>query len=91
MSVPYFLGDDTSTNLGFIQILLDDFTTYSFVVEGAEFIPRLIDRYTIFESLYLQHSGAVTEQLRKALIRLYAAILKYLSEAKGYFEKNIFS
>jgi hypothetical protein len=35
-------------------MVLKDFDTYSFVVEGAELIPRLIDRYTIFEGLYLQ-------------------------------------
>jgi len=48
----------------------------------------MICRYAIFEDLYLCHQSPATEELKKALIQFYAAILGYLSKAKGYFDQN---
>jgi hypothetical protein len=57
----------------------------------VELISRLIDRYIIFENLYLQHASAGAASLRDALASLYAAILKYLSQTKAYFNQNTIS
>jgi hypothetical protein len=67
---------------------VNDFEKYDFVVEGVEFIARLIARYAIFESLYLQRPGSIVDRLREALVRLYGAVLKFLSKSKAYYEQN---
>ncbi|KIM73983.1 hypothetical protein PILCRDRAFT_715467 [Piloderma croceum F 1598] len=78
--------------IGFLlDIVLKDFAKYSFLVDGVELISRLIDRYIIFENLYLQHASAGAASLRDALTSLYAAILKYLSQTKAYFNQNTIS
>lgn len=64
---------------------------YAFVVEGAEMIAHMIGRYAIFEDLYLRRKSTATDELRAALVQLYAAIMIYLVRARSYFEQNSFS
>ena len=58
------------------------------MVEGMELISNLITRYAIFEDLYLQRTSTVVDQLSQSLVNLYAAVLKYLSEARRYYSQN---
>ena len=58
------------------------------MVESANSIAEIICRYKIFEKVYLQYPSPAADELQRALIKLYAAILIYLSKAKSYFEQN---
>jgi hypothetical protein len=58
------------------------------VVEGAASIAEIICRYAVFEELYLQPTSPATNELKRVLVQLYAAIMIYLSKARSYFEQN---
>jgi hypothetical protein len=58
------------------------------VIEGAASIAEIICRYAIFEDVYLQSTSPATDELTRALIQLYAAIVIYLSKAKSYFNQD---
>lgn len=58
------------------------------MVEGATSIAEMICRYSIFEDVYLQSPSAATNELQRALIKFYAAIMTYLSKARSYFDQN---
>ena len=70
------------------QIAVNDIDNFNFVVEGAETIARLIGRCTILQNIYLPRTSMASRELEHALVRLYAAIMVYLSKAKGFFEQN---
>ena len=79
------------TKLRTDQIAAGDINKFAFVVESAETIARSISRYATFEQIYLGHDASASravEGLKKALVKLYAAILIYLSKAKKYFEES---
>ena len=69
---------------------MDDIEKFDFVVDGAEMIAHMIDRYAIHENLYLVNSTVVVDKLRDALVSLYAAIMNYLASAKRYFEQKTY-
>ena len=71
-----------------MQIAINDIERYVFVVEGATSIAEIICRYAIFEDIYLRSLSAATNELERALVKLYAAIMIYLSKAKSYFDQN---
>jgi hypothetical protein len=58
------------------------------MIEEAALIAELICRYAIFEELYLQSASPATDELKRALVQMYAAIMVYLSKAKRYFDQN---
>jgi hypothetical protein len=58
------------------------------VIESATSIAELICRYAVFEEVYLLSPSPARDELERALIKLYAAILTYLAKAKSYFEQN---
>lgn len=67
---------------------MGDFEKFAFMVEGAEMIAYTIDRYAVFEGLYLRTQSAAVTRLKSSLTMLYAAVLKYLAKAKHYFEQS---
>ncbi|PVH75975.1 ankyrin [Cadophora sp. DSE1049] len=71
-----------------LQIAVNDIDEFGFVVEGATSIAEIICRYAIFEGVYLQSPSAATNELQRALIKFYAAIMTYLSKARRYFDQN---
>lgn len=71
-----------------LQIAVSDMVKFGFVIEGAEVIARMISRYALFEDIYLHRTSKAVQELQDALVRLYTAILLYLSKAKGFFEQN---
>lgn len=69
-----------------LQIAINDFSKFDFVVQGAERIARMTARYRIIEQIYAQKGSAASEQVEEAVLGVYGSILKYLVEAKRYFE-----
>lgn len=68
-----------------LQLAINDYKKFDFVVQGAERIARMATRYSIIEQLYLNRHSPVTEQLEQSVIRVYNSMLKYLVQAKRYF------
>jgi hypothetical protein len=75
-------------------VSINDSQTFGAMVEGMELVSHLIARYAIFEELYL---GTTTEseaeekgkdQLAQAILKLYIDVLKYLSNAKRYYDRS---
>jgi hypothetical protein len=64
------------------------------MVEGMELVSNFITRYTIFEKLYLrtvrrwETDAVLKDQLTQAIVKLYIAILKYLSNARRYYDRR---
>ncbi|OQD62738.1 hypothetical protein PENPOL_c011G02956 [Penicillium polonicum] len=69
-----------------LQIAINDFGKFDFVVQGAERIARMTARYRIIEQIYANKGSAASGQLEEAIVRVYGSIFKYLVEAKRYFE-----
>jgi hypothetical protein len=58
------------------------------VFDGIEMIVGMINKYAIFEQLYLQDQMRATHLFRTALVRLYAAILTFLAKAKYFLRRE---
>ncbi|KFY32484.1 hypothetical protein V493_00153, partial [Pseudogymnoascus sp. VKM F-4281 (FW-2241)] len=71
-----------------LQIAVNDHATYATFIEGAALMAEMICRYAVFEDLYLRSTSLATDELKRALVQLYAAIMIYLSKAKRYFDQN---
>ena len=69
-----------------LQIAINDFSKFDFVVQGAERIAKMTARYKMIGKIYIQKESAATKQLEQAVVGVYGSILKYLVEAKRYFE-----
>jgi len=67
---------------------VNDFSRFDFVVESATSIAEMICRSAVVEELYLRSVSHATDELKRALIHLYAAIMVYLSKTKSYFHQN---
>jgi len=70
------------------QIAVNDYNKFAVVVEGVAWIAELICRHAVLEDLYLAQTSKAAEELQRALVALYAAILIYLSTAKHYLEQG---
>lgn len=51
----------------------------------------MICRSALTENLYLQSTSKAVEELERAVVKLYASILGYLSKAKQYLEQGTVS
>ena len=71
-----------------MQIVVNDSSKLESVVEGLARIAELICRFAVVEVLYLQGTSKAAKELEKAVTKLYASILDYLSKAKHYFEQG---
>lgn len=58
------------------------------MVEDVAWIAELICRHAVLEDFYLRQTSKAAEELQKALVTLYAAILIYLTKAKQYLEEG---
>jgi hypothetical protein len=58
------------------------------MMEGVASITEMICRYALIESLYSKSTSAAYEELERAFVKLYAAIMIYLSRARKYFTMN---
>ena len=73
-----------------LQVAINDSQTFGAMAEGVELVSNLITRYTIVEHLYLRKPSAAKNQLIQAILKLYSAVLTYLSRARSYYERNTF-
>ncbi|MCJ1224751.1 hypothetical protein MMC12_001396, partial [Toensbergia leucococca] len=71
-----------------LQIAVNDTAKFNFAIESATSIAEKICRYAIVEDLYLCHKSPATDELKRALIQSYVAIMTYLSKVKFYFDQN---
>jgi hypothetical protein len=69
-------------------MMVNDSQTYGAMIEGLELVSSLIARYAKVEDLYLSGTSAQENQLSDSVIRLYAAILVYLSKASRYYDRR---
>ena len=77
-----------STLLRHPQVAASDSHRLALVIEGLARIAELICRYAVTEALYIQGASKADEGLKRAVVKLYADILGYLSKAKQYFEQG---
>lgn len=64
---------------------------YSNLLEATIHIAEMIYRNALVENLLSNSRSESAAELRRALIKLYAVILTYLSEECAYYEENGFS
>ncbi|RDW62024.1 hypothetical protein BP6252_11457 [Coleophoma cylindrospora] len=81
------------SGIGFLlQITVNDCQTFGSMCEGIERISNMIPQYTVFELIYLRDdipaTSSIKDTLQASLVRLYAAILTYLSQAQRYYSQN---
>ena len=60
------------------------------MLEGIDYVSSLITQYALIEGLYVRESPLIpsTLQLRRAIIRMYAAALVYLLKAVDYYGQS---
>ncbi|KAK2038169.1 hypothetical protein LZ31DRAFT_132749 [Colletotrichum somersetense] len=71
-----------------LNVAVGDLDTYSSMLERTADIAEFICRNALIESLLKSVSTAAAEELRRALVKLYATILTYLAKARSYYRKN---
>ncbi|KAM3075671.1 hypothetical protein ACMFMG_007803 [Clarireedia jacksonii] len=75
-----------------LQIAVNDSQTFGAMCEGIESISNLISRCATIELRYLgcnvNLTSTVKNQLETSLVRLYSAVLTFLSQAKQYYSQN---
>ncbi|KAL9083395.1 MAG: hypothetical protein Q9165_008545 [Trypethelium subeluteriae] len=71
-----------------LQVTVNEAEIFGAMTEGLEQVSRLIAHYAIFEAVYCKQPVKVQELLLRALVRLYAAILMYLSHAGRFYKKS---
>lgn len=69
-----------------------DIKQHGAMMESLEVIISTISRYTLLEQLYCRQCVTKAEgEVRKSIIRVYAAILGFLGKANDYFNQNVAS
>ncbi|KAH6983300.1 hypothetical protein BKA56DRAFT_671994 [Ilyonectria sp. MPI-CAGE-AT-0026] len=71
-----------------LNIAIGDLKTYNTLLESTADIAEYICRNVLVESLLKDYSSPAADELSRALVKLYAAILVYLARAKSYYNQN---
>lgn len=71
-----------------LQIAINDFNKFDFVVQGAERIARMAARYRILEKIYVEQPFDSARKLGEAIVRVYELIMRYLVQARRFFEQR---
>ncbi|KAF2796410.1 hypothetical protein K505DRAFT_415804, partial [Melanomma pulvis-pyrius CBS 109.77] len=71
-----------------LQVTVNDSHRLALLIEGLARIAELICRYAVTEALYVEGASKPDEGLERAIVKLYASILIYLSKARQYFEQG---
>ena len=71
-----------------LQMATGDTQTYGAMLDGVEVVSDVIAKTRIIERDYLNGRSAFKNQLVKAIVKLYAAVLKYLAQAHHYYSQN---
>ena len=67
---------------------MSEYDTNEALLEGLEYVSSLIARYAMVEALYLSQASVANDQLFEAIVRLYSAVLVYLSNASRFYSRN---
>jgi hypothetical protein len=78
-------------DLGMGQMTVNDCQTFGGMLESIEKVSSVIARYSELESRVLIRTSALTKQLSIALVKLYAATLKYLAHGRRYYKQSTLS
>lgn len=70
------------------QVAIGDINTYSSLLEATADIAELICRNALIENLLTSAPSTAADELRRALVKVYASILTYLAKARLYYRKN---
>jgi hypothetical protein len=70
------------------QIAVNDNAKFAFMIEGVASIAESICRSAVVQEYYPRSASAAGDELERSLIKLYSAIMLYLSKAKCYFDQN---
>lgn len=72
------------------QAVVNDSQTFGAMAEGIECVSHLITRYAILEKLYVNthRKAAADDQLKESIVKLYSAVLRYLSKAARYYHQS---
>jgi len=73
-----------------LQMTVNDVQTFGGMVESLEAISSIITRYTELETRVLIRTSQLTNQLSRALVKLYGAALRFLAQARRYYAKSTF-
>lgn len=68
--------------------VVNEYETNEALLEGLEYVSSLIARYAMVEALYLNQTSIANDQLSEAIVRLYSAVLIYLSKAGKFYSRN---
>ncbi|KXH45551.1 pfs domain-containing protein [Colletotrichum salicis] len=71
-----------------LNVAVGDLDTYSSILERIADIAEFICRNALMESVLKSVSSAAAEELRRAMVKLYASILTYLAKARSYYSEN---
>ncbi|RAO71367.1 uncharacterized protein BHQ10_007379 [Talaromyces amestolkiae] len=72
----------------FLVITINDVERYGAMMEGIEVVAGIIARFSEVEKNDLTGRSNLKTQLENGLIKLYAAVLKYLAEARHYYNSS---
>ncbi|KAL9043407.1 MAG: hypothetical protein Q9214_003406, partial [Letrouitia sp. 1 TL-2023] len=76
------------TPIKILKVAVSDFSTFGSVVENIASISETLCRNAHVEATFHGSVSNTSKEMKDALIRLYAAILVYLSKAKRYFQQK---
>ncbi|KAK2036992.1 hypothetical protein LZ31DRAFT_482286, partial [Colletotrichum somersetense] len=71
-----------------LNVAVGDLNTYAQLLERTTEIAEIICRNALVERLLSQNQSDGAEELRRALVKLYACILVYLTKARSYYLQN---
>ncbi|KAI5821061.1 hypothetical protein BZA77DRAFT_401 [Pyronema omphalodes] len=71
-----------------LEVCMVNQNTIDAIFVGLEHIAGLIHRCTLYELLYLREDSPAAKHLEASMIRLYAAILKFLAKAVGKLQRE---
>ena len=69
---------------------INDVQAFGLVAEGVERVSQLLTQFALFETVYLRDTAdpATQKIIIPPLVKLYAAILRFLSQAKQYYGRS---
>ncbi|RAO68956.1 uncharacterized protein BHQ10_004968 [Talaromyces amestolkiae] len=71
-----------------LQVAINNHDKFGEVMEGLAEIAEIICRHAILEDLYCGQMSIAAGELQRALVVLYATVLKYLSKARAYVKQR---
>ncbi|KAI0186445.1 hypothetical protein F4808DRAFT_128352 [Astrocystis sublimbata] len=71
-----------------LQVCVDHFETHDFLLEKIPRVAEQICRCELIEKHLIRSPSPTVDELKRALVTLYAAILIFLAQVKTYFQQT---